>query len=169
MRQSMHENHDPTGKGTLNAELMQGLQANGFRWTRQRKIILDVFMDMDGHPSPEDIRNEIRRRGHKLGLATIYRTMKVLVETGLVHKVEFGDGHGRYEQRDEGEHHLHLICKRCGKTFEAPATAVNALFSKLAKENTFTLLGHTTYLHGICQDCRRAAAESKTKQKKDKQ
>lgn len=153
MRRSLHHAHDNNRGAATDTRLMRDLQKRGFKQTRQRRIILDVFQDMGGHPSPEEIHKEIQRRGYKLGLATIYRTLKALIEYGLVQKLEFGDGQTRYELWGHEEFHLHLICERCGKTLEAPAAAVNALFKKLARANTFTLRGHTTYLHGICSDC----------------
>ncbi|WP_394699734.1 Fur family transcriptional regulator [uncultured Pseudodesulfovibrio sp.] len=132
---------------------MQTLQKKGFKLTRQRKVILKVFLDMAGHPSPEEIHKEIRRRGDSLGMATIYRTLKVLLEADIVRKLEFGDGQSRYEQRNEEEQHLHMVCKRCGQTFEAPTVAVDWLFEELAKIHEFELHGHTAYLYGLCDAC----------------
>ena len=146
---------------------MEDLQRHGLRQTRQRKVILEIFTDMDGHPSPEEIHAEIRRKGHNLGLATIYRTLKVLVEAGLARKLEFGDGLGRYERQDDWDHHLHMICQRCGKTFEAPTTAIGNLLNELAKNNAFVLHSHTTYLYGLCDECISASAKDTTPKEKN--
>jgi len=153
VHESTRDIHRRIRDGDPGAHIMERLQKNGLRQTRQRKVILDVFLDMNGHPTPEEIHAEALRRGHSLGLATIYRMLKVLVETGLVRKLEFGDGHGRYEPQSGREHHLHLICTRCGKTLEASAGAAHRLFEKLAADHAFVLHGHTTYLYGLCAGC----------------
>ena len=148
------------------ARIMENLQRNGFRQTSQRRVILEVFLDMKGHPSPEELYGEIQRRGHKLGMATIYRTLKALVDTDIVRKLEFGDGQGRYERHVDKEQHLHLVCKQCGRTFEAPTNDVDALFEKLAENRAFALHSHTTYLYGLCDACRSTAAKKNDHQGK---
>jgi len=138
------------------------LQRCGLRQTPQRRIILEVFMEMKGHPSPEEIHGEIQRRGYKAGLATIYRTLKILVETGIVRKLEFGDGQGRYERHDNNGQHIHMVCKQCGRTFEAPACEVDALFEAMAEDRAFALHSHTTCLYGLCSACHSSLPEEKT-------
>ncbi|THB62755.1 MAG: transcriptional repressor [Desulfovibrio sp.] len=153
---------DVTDRSCLD-DFARSLQRLGVKQTRQRKVILQVFLDMEGHPSPEEIREEARRKGHRLGLATIYRTLKLLVDAGLARKLDFGDGQGRYERRDGKERHLHLICQQCGRTIEAPVATVEGRFSELAEAHSFVLHSHTTMLYGLCKACLKRAPKDTTK------
>lgn len=150
----MHGNERPPREKDQSRMIREHLQRCGLRQTHQRRIILEVFLEMKGHPTPEEIHKEIRRRGHKAGMASIYRLLKPLVEVGIVRKLEFGDGHGRYERHDAGSQHLHLVCQRCGQALEAPADSVEAQFQELAESCAFALHSHTTYLYGLCAVCR---------------
>ncbi|WP_319468677.1 Fur family transcriptional regulator [uncultured Pseudodesulfovibrio sp.] len=161
MHTTMHKKTSRPRELTPQAKIMRTLQKQGLKLTRQRKVILEVFLDMDGHPSPEEIHREIHRQGHNLGISTVYRTLKVLVETGVVRKLEFGDGQGRYEQRDERTQHLHLVCKQCGQTFEVPTIAVDWLFEELAENHAFALHSHTAYLYGLCDACIAESSENR--------
>jgi len=157
----MNERHSHIHTADYGTEIMQSLKKNGFRQTPQRRIVLKVFLEMKGHPSTEEIHEEIQRRGYKTSMATTYRTIKALVETGMVRKLEFGDGQGRYERHEGRGQHLHLVCERCGRTFEAPTDTVDALFEGLAEDRAFALHSHTTYLYGLCGMCRPTSTSTK--------
>lgn len=148
-----HEGCGPTRKDNPGTRIWEDMRKQGLKQTAQRRVILEVFLDMGGHPSTEELHEEILRRGHNLGLATTYRTLKMLVETDFARKVEFGDGFARYELRGGDGQHLHMVCERCGKTFEAPAQAVDRLFKELARGHAFALRSHSTCLYGLCDEC----------------
>lgn len=158
----MNQHHSSIHNADPGTQIMQNLQRSGFKQTPQRRIILEVFLEMKGHPSTEEIHAEIIRRGYKTGLATIYRTFRALMDTGIVRRLEFGDGQGRYERHDDREQHIHLVCKQCGRTFEAPADNVETLFEELAENRAFALHSHTTYLHGVCNSCLSKSPVGKT-------
>ncbi len=166
MHNIMHEMHSHHQRDGSETGIMRALQKNGHKLTRQRQVILEVFLKMDGHPSPEEIHKEIRRKGYRLSLATIYRTLKMLLEAGFVRKLEFGDGQSRYERQKEGNQHLHMICKCCGQTLEAPAMDVDWLFEELAEKHAFVLHSYTTYLYGLCNACISASSKKAITQKK---
>ena len=88
------------------------------KMTPQRKLILDVFLAADGHLAAEDLYNLVRRKDKSIGQATVYRTLKLLSNSGLAKEVHFGDGMTRYERMYGQGHHDHLICERCGRNVE---------------------------------------------------
>ncbi len=149
------------GAGNARHEILEDLHRLGFKLTAQRKAILDAFLDLGGHPSPEEIHQEVRRRGRTTGSATIYRTVKVFVEAGIARRLEFGDGLSRYELRNNKARHLHLVCRRCGRTFEAYAMSMDTLYAELAKTHAFVVNDSTTCLHGLCAACLAASSQKK--------
>ena len=82
--------------------------------TRQRDIVAQVVLLAEDHPSVEGIRRALRARGENIGVATVYRTLDVLVQSGLVRAHDFGEGFKRYEPMPAHTDHEHLICERCG-------------------------------------------------------
>ena len=90
----------------------------GLKSTRQRSLIIDIFFEMHGHLSVEDVWSRVRQDDPRVSVATVYRTMKLLAESGLAHARNFGDGQTRYEPAVGREHHDHLICTRCGTIIE---------------------------------------------------
>lgn len=140
------------------AAFMRCLRRNGLKQTEQRTAIWRVFTGMGGHPSPEELHEEVRRRGHNPSLATIYRTLKLFLRAGLARKLEFGDGLSRYEPLGGIERpHLHLVCERCGRTLEVSASDAGRLYRRLASDLSFTMHRQTTYVYGLCEDCARDA------------
>jgi Fur family ferric uptake transcriptional regulator len=131
------------------------IQAKGLKTTRQRSTIVRVFFQMHGHISVEELLREVKKVNPKIGYATVYRTLHLLVESGLVEERRFGDGLARYEGRDEVEHHDHMICLECGKIFEFYNPRLEAIQEQLAEENNFKIFRHRLELYGVCQDTER--------------
>src|SRR5262245_36342388 len=95
------------------------LRERGLKSTSQREDIAKVFFASEGHLSVEELAAAVRKVNPRVGYATIYRTMKLLVECGMAAERHFDDGQGRYEAvADEEQHHDHIICERCGKVVE---------------------------------------------------
>src|SRR3954451_21777080 len=90
----------------------------GLKSTRQRSLIIDIFFAMHGHLSVEEVWGRVRQDNPRVSVATVYRTMKLLAESGLAHARNFGDGQTRYESAIGRDHHDHLICTRCGTIIE---------------------------------------------------
>ncbi len=124
------------------------------KMTPQRKRILEIFLESKGHLTAEDIYRNIKETYDSIGQATVYRTMKLLAESGLAKAVEFGDGAIRYELKYGQDHHDHLICERCGVNVEVVDSEIEALQEKVAAANGFVLTGHKMYLYGLCPACR---------------
>lgn len=123
--------------------------------TRQREEIAKTFLDSPHHLSAEELYRQIQKAHPELGLSTIYRTLKLLVESGLASRREFGDGITRYEPTSGGQHHDHLICINCGAIIEFENQKIEELQNEVAEKNDFTVLRHKLELYGYCQKCRR--------------
>ena len=105
----------------------QYLKEKGMLVSRQREQVLAAFMKTRNHPTVGDIYNAIRKKNLKIGLATVYRTMRTICDSGLAGEVDFGDGVRRFEHKYRRQHHHHLICIKCGRVIE-----VNRDFQRVA-------------------------------------
>lgn len=131
------------------------LKNKDLKLTGQRKIILDAFLNIETHVTAEELYDLIKRNNPEVGVATVYRTLKILCEAGLANEVKFSDRSARYEHLFDHEHHDHLICIKCGKYTEVRDQEIEDLQQKLAQKNKFQILRHRMELYGICEDCRR--------------
>ena len=133
-------------------DFLEFIQAKGLKTTRQRSTIVQVFFRMRGHISVEELLREVKKVNPKIGYATVYRTLHLLVESNLVEERRFGDGLARYEGRNEVEHHDHMICLECGKIREFSNPKLIELQEQLARENGFQIFRHRLELYGTCED-----------------
>lgn len=131
------------------------LSNQSLKMTPQRRLILDTFLSQSQHLSPEELYDKVRKRDKSVGQATVYRTLKLLVEAGIVEALDFADGVTRYEVSWGEEHHDHLICENCGKNIEILDQTIEKRQESIAKEHGFKLSHHKMYLYGICSDCRK--------------
>lgn len=129
------------------------LTAEGLKATRQRNLIVETFGRLGQHVSVEDLLAEVRKAEPAVGYATVYRTLKLLVDANLASIRHFGDGFARFEPRLE-EHHDHLICESCGKIVEFHDEEIERLQEVLAERFSFRLTRHRHELYGLCEECR---------------
>ena len=122
------------------------------RWTPQRKLVLDVFLQQPGHVHIDDIYDRVREEDPTIGIATIYRTMKLLVESGLAEVHSFNNK-TTYERLFQVRHHDHLICKICNKTVEFEHPLIEKYQLEICQLHGFNLKSHRMDLYGICKDC----------------
>jgi Fur family ferric uptake transcriptional regulator len=143
----------------------QGLQRymaeRGLKSTRQRTLIVDTFLGASGHLTVEELWSRVRREDAKVSVATVYRTMKLLAESGLAQARNFGDGQTRYEA-SAGRHHDHLICTRCGTIVEFENDRIEQLQDVVARKHGFKVNSHKMELYGLCRDCQRTAGQTGT-------
>lgn len=125
------------------------------KMTPQRRQILDVFLAEAGHVTSEELYQKVKRVYASIGQATVYRTLKLLADSGLAKAVEFGDGAMRYEILYGQTHHDHLICEECGVNVEVVDPAIERLQEEVARRHGFALTGHKLYLYGLCPDCQK--------------
>ena len=128
------------------------------KMTPQRRRILEVFLGEEGHVTSEELYQKVKSEYDSIGQATVYRTLKLLADSGLAKAVEFGDGAMRYEILYGQSHHDHLICESCGVNVEVVDPAIERLQEEVAKRHGFRLTAHKLYLYGICPDCQKKAS-----------
>jgi Fur family ferric uptake transcriptional regulator len=122
--------------------------AQGLRMTEQRRVIAQVLDASADHPDVEELYSRASAVDPRISLATVYRTVKLLEEAGILEKVEFGDGRARYEDA-EREHHDHLIDVTTGDVIEFIDPEIEALQEKIAAKLGYRLQGHKLELYGV--------------------
>lgn len=139
-------------------DLKERLQLRQNKLTKQRKIVLEVFIEnQEKHLSADDVYDILRQKSTDIGLATVYRSLELLSEIGILQKMEFGDGCSRYEigtnEPDRHQHH-HLICLKCGKVEEFDDDMLEKLEVVVAKKSGFEIVDHQVKLFGYCKECK---------------
>ena len=134
--------------------LVRYLEEHNFKRTKQREAILDVFLEVTGHISGDELFQRVRAKHPHIGYTTVYRTMKIFCEAGLAVERSFEDGITRFEIPHE--HHDHLVCVRCGRIVEFECRMIESAQDRIALEYGFRLLRHRHELYGHCADCREA-------------
>lgn len=128
--------------------ILERCEANGLRMTDQRRTIAAVLQDADDHPDVEELYNRASAVDPRISLATVYRTVKLFEETGILEKHEFGDGRARYEAADR-EHHDHLIDVHSGEVIEFVDPEIEALQERIAAKLGYRLMGHRLELYAV--------------------
>ncbi len=123
-------------------------EAHGLRMTGQRRTIAAVLESADDHPDVEELHKRASAVDPRISLATVYRTVKLFEETGILEKHEFGDGRARYEDA-ERDHHDHLIDINSGEVIEFVDEEIEALQEKIARKLGYELRGHRLELYGV--------------------
>lgn len=123
-------------------------EAAGLRMTEQRRVIATVLETARDHPDVEDLHKRAVAVDPRISLATVYRTVKLFEETGILEKHEFGDGRARYEPADR-DHHDHLIDMQSGAVIEFVDPEIEALQVKIAERLGYRLMGHRLELFGV--------------------
>jgi Fur family ferric uptake transcriptional regulator len=109
----------------------------------------------DEFRSARQLYFELRARGSRVGLTTIYRTLQLLVEAGEVDQLSLADGGQLYRRCSMNRHHHHLVCRSCGRTVELEGPTVERWAQRLGAEHGFTDVSHTVEIHGTCPSCTR--------------
>ena len=122
--------------------------AKGLRMTEQRRILARVIAAAEDHPDVEELYARAAAIDPRISLATVYRTVKIFEEAGLLDKLEFGDGRARYEDA-ERDHHDHLIDVNSGAVIEFVDPEIEALQERIAARLGYRLIGHRLELLGV--------------------
>ncbi|HCR03921.1 MAG TPA: transcriptional repressor [Gemmatimonadetes bacterium] len=139
------------------------LREQGLPITHQREAVAQTVFSSTDHLSVEDIEGCLREDGERIGKATIYRTLDLLVNSKLVEEHDFGEGFKRYEHRLSRQPvHEHLICLECGKVTEFRSEEVEHVESRVASEYGFAPSRHRLEIYGLCRNCRSAGVELPT-------
>ena len=129
-------------------DIVTRCEAQGLRLTEQRRVIADVLDGARDHPDVEELHARANSRDPRISLATVYRTVKVFEEAGILEKVDFGDGRARYEDAERA-HHDHLIDLDTGQVIEFVDPEIEALQERIAARLGYVLQGHRLELYGI--------------------
>ena len=130
-----------------NKHLLSRCEESGFRMTEQRKLIAKALEESLDHPQVEELFSRVSSQDPKISIATVYRTVKLFEESGIIEKLEFKDGKTRYEDA-ERDHHDHLIDIKTGRIIEFVDKEIELLQEKIAERYGYTLLGHRLELYG---------------------
>jgi Fur family ferric uptake transcriptional regulator len=133
------------------SDFEQLLRSKGYRLTNQRRVIARELEDAR-HLSAEEIYDRVKEEHPEMGLSTVYRTLDLLHELGVVRKEDFGDGYARYELMTEKPHH-HARCRTCGTVIEFNEELVEYLALQVERETGFVTDWHELMLYGQCARC----------------
>lgn len=132
----------------MTTDIIARCEAKGLRMTDQRRIVARVVGEAEDHPDVEELYARAARVDPRISLATVYRTVKLFEEAGILEKLEFGDGRARYEDA-ERDHHDHLIDVNTGEVIEFVDPEIEALQEKIAARLGYRLIGHRLELLGV--------------------
>ena len=140
-------------------EFKKRLKEKGLKVTNQRLVVLEALeTSSNQHLTAEQIFDLVKADTPEIGLATVYRTIQVLLELHLIDRVNFDDGSERYEivrmgTKGARHHHHHLICINCGKVFEFEEDMMEGLETEIEKKTGFHVIDHEVKLYGYCKEC----------------
>ena len=139
------------------------LKRKKLKTTRERTALFDEIFATHRHFDADDLVARMRLKGKKISRATVYRTLELLHECGLVGRVRLNEEKYRYERLRKGEHHDHLVCTGCGRVIEFVDPRIEQLQDAVCRQHKFTATSHSHQIWGLCAPCRvrtaRAAAE----------
>lgn len=134
---------------------IQVLRQRGYRITPQREMIIEIIAHSGCHMSAEEVFEEVRARTRAINVATVYRTLELLVEEGLASRADLGGGRVVYATAKHGPH-IHLVCRHCGRVIDVDVERFESLFQHIETEYDFVCSPHHFAIHGLCTDCQPA-------------
>lgn len=137
-------------------KIKQQLHSHNYKLTPQREATVRVLLENEqDHLSAEDVYLLVKEKAPEIGLATVYRTLELLSELKLIHKMNFGDGVARYDLRDDNaeHHHHHLVCLNCGTVDEIFEDLLVGAEERVRSAYNFSILDHRLTFYGICNRC----------------
>jgi Fur family ferric uptake transcriptional regulator len=129
------------------------IKSKGLRYTPQREKILSVFLSVERHVSLDELYKLVKKKFRDIGYTTVYRTMRLLSESGLCRQIDFGDGISRFEHHYNHRHHDHLVCVKCDRLIEVLDPAIEKMQERMAKAHGFNATAHRLEIFGICRQC----------------
>lgn len=137
-------------------QIVEAFRNKGYKLTRQRRITIEVLQTKGNeHFSVDELYQEVKRKNPEVGKSTIYRTVQICEEMGIVTRRNFDDGFSRFElcELDEKHWHHHLICMKCGKVIEMQDDYLEALEKEIEEKKDFIIINHELKVYGYCSDC----------------
>lgn len=134
--------------------LREYVKKEHIRQSLPREQIIKIFLESEKHLSIIELHALVQKQFPKIGIATIYRTMKIASDAGLAREIDFGEGNMRYEHHYGHAHHDHLICIKCGEFKEIENSTIEKEQETVAKEYGYLLIRHRHMLYGVCPKCK---------------
>ncbi|UCE72632.1 MAG: transcriptional repressor [Nitrospiraceae bacterium] len=129
------------------------VHSKGLKQSSQRKDILRTFLKTEKHLTADELHRLVNKNNPAIGIATVYRTLKLIKESGLCCEFKLNDGTTTYEHLYNHDHHDHLICNSCGNLIEVLDPEIEKLQEKLARKHGFHISSHKLDIYGICKEC----------------
>lgn len=126
----------------------------GLKHSQQRDKVINLFLKTEKHISAFGLFEKIKKQGEKIGYSTVYRTLCLLVRSGLAQTVNYGK-ETHYEHKFEHTHHDHFICDKCGKTIEFTSLKLERFQNQIAKKYRFSASKHSLLIYGLCLKCQK--------------
>ncbi|MDB2550268.1 transcriptional repressor [Rickettsiales bacterium] len=133
----------------MNSKIEKICEEKNIKLTKNRKIIAQILSESNDHPSVEEIWSRVSKISPNIGIATIYRTLKILEENNIIAKHDFGEGKIRYEEINEDDHHDHLVDVKNGKIIEFYNEEIEKLKEKIANDFGYKLVDHRLELYVV--------------------
>jgi Fe2+ or Zn2+ uptake regulation protein len=134
-------------------QLKADLSSSGFHFTRQRAAVFEYLRSVAHHPTAEEVYLAVKNQLTRVSLATVYKNLEALIESGVASKLNYGDGAARYDIRTD--HHHHLRCLQCGKMWDLEPTESSAWLKKIRSRAGFQVSDYRLELLGTCRACRK--------------
>jgi len=131
------------------------LRTRGLKLTKEREVIAGELLSSRGHFDIDEFYINMKKKGLKVSKASVYRTLPLLLESGLIKQVEKTDKHAHYELVYGSSHHDHMLCMSCGKVIEFYSKPLEKLQERLCLERDFQSISHTLEIMGYCKECRK--------------
>ena len=144
----------PTGDRAINT-FQTFLQTQGLKLTGERSALVREIFSIHYHFEADELLFKMKEKGLKISRATVYRTLELLVKSGLVRRVHLGEDHYHYEHVSGNSHHDHLICTTCGGVIEFHDEELERLQLAICEKKKFTPTFHNLQILGVCDSCRR--------------
>lgn len=138
---------------TESLQFKQFIESKGLIFTPERQSVAEEVFSSHEHLNAEEVLRNLRAGGSKASRATVYRTLDLLVESGLVEKIDVGEGKSAYEHIAGHPHHDHLVCLRCGKVQEFEEPLIEQLQEWACEKANFKATDHSLNIYGYCESC----------------
>jgi Fur family peroxide stress response transcriptional regulator len=137
-----------------NQQFIAKLREKGFRVTPQRLAICEFVLSSKEHPTVDHVYQQVQKKHPTLSLATVYQTLHMLTEIGMIQELGFRDGISRYEPNNSP--HINIVCKNCGKIQDYESESVRRFLSQIGVELKRPLIGQHLEIYTYCDQCKRA-------------
>ena len=138
---------------TEEAKFADYLDDNGIKLTPGRRVVFEEAMKAHGHFAPEALVKQCKANKRKVSRATVYRSLRELLEAGVIRETAYGEKHTIYEHIYDEKPHHHARCIRCGELFEIPDLGEETKYKPILDKMNFKVLGHEMTFYGICEKC----------------